>query len=110
MLYWNGWLSSKGLPITIKTLREAFGWIGKDVSILNGTDELVGLKCKAKVENEEYKDKVYPKIRSLYHIESTSEITKLDEQEAKDLAKRLLDDIESYDEMNPYNTTADNPF
>lgn len=67
---WIGYLSHAAIPGTVKSLVEAFGWdrnldaLGK----LLDSGPFVGKECEITVEDEEYKGKIYPKVKWLNRV------------------------------------------
>jgi hypothetical protein len=106
-LFWDGWLSEKAIPSTIKTLREALGWTGNDLRDFNGTEQFAGVAVKMLVEDEEWNNKLRPKVQFIAHVDaddsqlSRGQLIKMDDDAATRLAGLLQDAVAQMEGVTP---------
>lgn len=65
IIFWDGWLSDKALPVTMRALVEAFNFDGDLSKLVNGGFTFEDLPCAFYAEAEEYEGKSRVKVKWL---------------------------------------------
>lgn len=99
--YWSGWLTDLAVDGTLKSVTEALGWDGTDLSELNGTGNFVGKEVWVVLEEETYQDKVQTRVRWLNKVGGGGAQIPFAPEKAQALSDRLKGRVLKYRQANP---------
>lgn len=111
IIFWDGWLSDKAMPVTMRALVEAFNFDGDLSSLVNGGFTFEDLPCAFYAESEEYDGKSRIKVKWLNPRDGWA-VKELPEEDAKAIvalfgSKTRMAAVEAKAEMNnPVKETA----
>jgi len=105
-VYWSGWLTEGAFDHTMKSLTDACGWDGEDLSDLNGTGRLVGSEVWVVLEEEVYEGKTRTVVKWLNRLGGGAQ-KPFDQQKAVELSERLKGKVLAFRQKTPKAPVSD---